>query len=709
MLARRGWLLAMILLPLGMANGQATEMPLAGLRPALVLEGLGKSTVPLHGPWSFHEGDDLRWKQPGWQDADWARLTADEPWGQQGFFGYHGYAWYRLRIRVTPSPGVPRQFALLVPPIGDAYELYWNGDRMGSSGRLPPHPVWQSPTAVPEIFLLEDHRFGLHPNEGNAEDLAGDAEVLEGLLAVRVWKAPPLSDDSGLEGGFAGAPVLGSPDGVRAYKNGLDYVWLRGHLLAFAEYLLYAILGMVGLFGWLRDRKRWLFFWMTGFSVAPILRLLLFGLRLPWPVAFANGFGEPVSTLRDVSLWYLLLYLLELRDQPKLVRATLICAYISLASTTVDGLLLALDASARGYGIVQMVDAACTAVYFLTAALPLVLVAKAVSRYGKLDARRWLVAATAALSGMVQVVQLIAPQGQRFTHWTLAETMASPLFHVGGNGVTPATLTGLLLLAAIVYAVYCSSLEAYRRQSELEQELDSARELQQVLIPAALPSVPGYSISSAYRPAQEVGGDFFQILPLADGRTMVLVGDVSGKGLKAAMSVSFLVGLIRSLADRFDTPPGPGLLLTELNRRLYGRLQHGFTTCIALALEADGKCTLASAGHPAPYRDAEEIELPGAFPLGILAAVPYEERCLTLQIGQRLALYTDGLPEARSQSGELFGFRRAGELLATDPNALGVSEAAAAFGQDDDITVVILTRVRNGEETSTLETLPSKR
>jgi serine phosphatase RsbU (regulator of sigma subunit) len=237
----------------------------------------------------------------------------------------------------------------------------------------------------------------------------------------------------------------------------------------------------------------------------------------------------------------------------------------------------------------------------------------------------------------------------------------------------------------------------------MEQEFRSARELQQVLIPEALPSLPGFSLTSAYLPAHEVGGDFFQLIPMeVDGSTLVVLGDVSGKGLKAAMAVSFIVGAVRALANLV---PSPAQLLEELNGRLVNRLQGGFATCLAMRIDRDGKCVIASAGHPAPFLNRVELELPGAMPLGLVPGAEYEETAIPLGIGDHCFLYTDGLLEARNQTGELFGYDRLRKLLSTLPNATKAAGAAVKFGQDDDITVVTLTRVAFATETPALQAL----
>jgi serine phosphatase RsbU (regulator of sigma subunit) len=261
-------------------------------------------------------------------------------------------------------------------------------------------------------------------------------------------------------------------------------------------------------------------------------------------------------------------------------------------------------------------------------------------------------------------------------------------------------LTNTLLLVSIVYAVYRYSIASHRRQIELEQEFKSARELQQMLIPEILPDVPGFALTGAYRPAQEVGGDFFQIIPLEDSSTLVVLGDVSGKGLKSAMTVSLIVGAIRALVDDH---PGPARLLAELNRRLYGRMQGGFATCLILRVYNDGSGTVASAGHPAPFLNGKELNLPGALPLGLAPTACYEETALRLREGDCVALYTDGMLEARNQSGELYGFKRLEGLLVGKPDAGKACEAAVNFGQDDDITVLIFTRLATGEESTGLQ------
>jgi len=131
-------------------------------------------------------------------------------------------------------------------------------------------------------------------------------------------------------------------------------------------------------------------------------------------------------------------------------------------------------------------------------------------------------------------------------------------------------------------------------------------------------------------------------------------------------------------------------LLVGLNERLVGRSGGGFATAIAAHIAANGRVTLANAGHLSPYLDGKEIELPGALPLGVISGAAYETTEFYVAPGSRLTFYSDGVIEAQNQQGELFGFERA-KAISTQP-AAAIVEAAKKFGQEDDITVVAIYR-----------------
>jgi hypothetical protein len=657
----------------------------AAVRPAATqtIEDLGKGTAKLDGPWQFHLGDDAGWAAPGIDDAagqgGWEQLTADSGWGAQGHQSYTGFGWYRKHLHLTVAPGAPPDVALAIPHIDDVYEVYWNGQRVAHDGTMPPDTSYRYGEGI--------QTFGT----GRAED---------GVLAVRVWKAPLNSFDTGLAGGFAAVPVMGSPEAIGALRGQADYKWLRSHQYQFALLSLYALVALLSWLFWLRDRSQRALLWLGVYCAAPPVAVTLTGLRLPFSFNFALGWLQPVLSLQDIGLWFLLLWLLRLHEEPKVARFTKMLAIISLSATSLDGALSMLDWSRPWLTHpAQAADAVLTLVFTLTQGYPLVLVLLGSRK--KLDSARWLVAICAFVSTGIFELRIALEQGSRYTHWTAADRIALPLFRLAGNPFTAQTLADTGLLLAIVYAVYRYSREAIARQQAIEQELKSAQELQQVLIPEELPSLQGFALTSAYRPASEVGGDFFQIIPLEGehtGSALIVLGDVSGKGLRAAMTVSLIVGTLRTLAEG---TADPAEILTGLNRRLYGRLRGGFATCLVARLSADGSCVLANAGHPAPFLNGEEIVTPGALPLGVAASGQYEEQTVYLRAGDHFAAYTDGLLEARAKDGELFSFERLRDLFADRPDAAHATEAAMSFGQQDDITVLTLTRLGVGEESRT--------
>jgi len=663
-----------------------------GSVPTLVLAGLGKGTVPLDGLWQFHLGDDSAWAAQDWDDSNWEQLTADQGWGAQGHDSYQGYAWYRRHIRVVTAAGETPDFALLVPMVEDAYDLYWNGVLVGSYGRMPPHPVW--------YYHPPPYTFGLGP-------------MRDGVLAVRVWKAPLSSFDAGTLGGFEEVPILGSPRDIAAAKAVGDYAWMRSHQLAFAVLFLYVLVVVLGFVGWLRDRSQWVLFWMAAYCVSPIFTTFLGGMRLPISYPIAIGSEQPMFALLDISLWFLVITLLQLGDRRRLIHWIQIAAFVDMAASILDAFVTLPLTNQSLQTQAQIADGILTGIVTIVEIIPLILLAAALRGRKRFDSERWAVAIFACIAQGIEALQTTAEQGERFTHWTWGNRIGDPMFTVLGNAVTLVTASRILLLLSLIYAVYRNSVETRRRQGAIEQEFKNARELQQVLVPEEFPAVPGFAITTAYRPAAEVGGDFFQIIPLEggpletgpheDGSTLLILGDVSGKGLRAAMAVSLIVGATRMIAEYTSNPAE---ILAGLNRRLHGRLSGGFATAIAMRLDRNGNCTLATAGHPAPFLNQRGLELPGALPLGIAPYADYEEYCFKLQVGDHFALYTDGLLEARNASGELYGFERLEKLFATRPDATQATEAAIRFGQDDDITVLTLTRLAHLEESSASHSAP---
>ncbi len=227
-------------------------------------------------------------------------------------------------------------------------------------------------------------------------------------------------------------------------------------------------------------------------------------------------------------------------------------------------------------------------------------------------------------------------------------------------------------------------------KAALDTELAAAREIQRLMVPEQLPPTPGFAIESIYRPAAQVGGDFFQVIPLGAGQTLVVIGDVSGKGISAAMIVSMLIGMLHTISK---VSHDPAEILAELNNRLYERKHGGFVTCLAVRLDPAGRVVLANAGHLPPWLNGSEIAFAGSLPLSLADSAIPETVALAMQPGDRLTLTTDGVVEARNAEGALFGFDRTQELLRQQAGPLVLAEAAIHHGQDDDLTVISILRI----------------
>ena len=238
-----------------------------------------------------------------------------------------------------------------------------------------------------------------------------------------------------------------------------------------------------------------------------------------------------------------------------------------------------------------------------------------------------------------------------------------------------------------ILAILVRFARSRRDEERQASELETARVVQRVLVPADVPAIPGFRIQSVYKPAGQVGGDFFQIIPLPAGGVLVAIGDVSGKGMPAAMMVSLLVGRLQALAEASNSPAE---ILKGLNRGLHVRSRGGFTTCLILRADRGGTLTIANAGHISPYRNGAEMAVERGLPRGLSEDASYSESRFRLVENEQLTLVTDGVVEARGKDGELFGFART-EAISNRP-AEDIAQVAQSFGQDDDISVISVTR-----------------
>ena len=260
----------------------------------------------------------------------------------------------------------------------------------------------------------------------------------------------------------------------------------------------------------------------------------------------------------------------------------------------------------------------------------------------------------------------------------------------------------ILLFLSVLGLVFLLVVELADRV-QVRDELEVARQLQHDLLPKEAPAVEGYRFAFSYRAANTVGGDFYEFLPLDDGRLALAVGDASGHGIAAAMLMAISNNTLRLAVD---TDPAPLAVAGMMNRALVGTGgPRAFLTLFYALLEpASGRLDYVCAGHPFPFlrrRDGEISKLgSGSFPLGLRPRLDLETGTAEIRAGDLLALYTDGIPEALGEEGEAFGFDRLHRSLALggtprdahDRILAEVEQFEDRGEHDDDQSLVIIGR-----------------
>ena len=241
-------------------------------------------------------------------------------------------------------------------------------------------------------------------------------------------------------------------------------------------------------------------------------------------------------------------------------------------------------------------------------------------------------------------------------------------------------------------------------QAVQARDLALARDVQQALVPASLPAVPHTDLAAAWRPARDVGGDYFDVLPLTGGRVALCIADVMGKGVSAGLLMANLQALVHGFAP---TAPGPGAMCAQINAALCAQPAAGlFVTLFGAMLDAEtGALRYCNAGHTPPLLvraegAVERLDTGGAV-LGIVAAGRYADGDVQLASGDRLLLVTDGIVEATDPAGEEFGEARLAALARTHAGSTvealrdAVVDAVTAFtaGEaQDDVTLLVVGR-----------------
>jgi len=595
----------------------------------------GPWTAALDGRWRWHAGEDMQWASAAFNDAGWSPLRVPGPLPPNRHY------WVRLHFQIgrTSDPG------LLLGPIAWAYDVFWDGERIGSFGdpsRLRWFvPRWQTYHLPTNLAMPGSHVVAIRV-----------AQIGPGV-ALPTRQSRVYAGDNRV--GDLAALYEAASARVRAdfQPRLLNLLVDFGFFLAGIYFLLLPPSVSQG------AAFRWFGIVLLGRAIVVMCEFYLnYGpLNLP---------GNSIVGLLWVGVWVSCLGTIEFsyaffrRPVPFAVRC-------------VAWLLATLAAP------VPFPYSAITArlAVLLIPAVVTIAVAAVEVRKRTLDAGLTLV--LFAVLGATALYNAVAI-GIQVTHG-----ISAPIaIDIGGFWLWSWDAMYLVWVPAMAMQIHKTNLRFRDERERLRGEMEAARQVQELLLPSRSIRAPGFEIEARYHPAAEVGGDFFQLFPAVSDSLLVVVGDVSGKGMKAGLLVSLIVGALRNRKS-----DEPRCVLTELNAVLLGSSEGGFTTCCCALFSAE-TVTIANAGHLAPYRNGEEVATPPGLPLGIDADAHWIETNIELQSRDRLLWVSDGVVEARNGKRDLLGFQRAQELATR--SAAEIAQAAQQFGQEDDITVVSITR-----------------
>jgi hypothetical protein len=669
-LMRRVSLLLLLLLPLLAYAAPAVEKPESANTPPddLIQIRLGESTTELAGPWKFHIGDNPDWAQPGFDDSGWEEvdLTRGKTglalgWTARGHAGYSGFAWYRIQVGVE---GAKHSLALKMPDnFDDAYQVFVNGQRIGEFGKFTDHHV-TAYAAIPTAFRLP-------------KDIR-DGKV---TIAIRTWMDSATPFNSADAGGLREPPGLGYSSAI-ASELRLDWDD-AGHYFGsgFLELLILTMALVMALALFWLDRNEKSYLWL---ALVCETSMVIVGLDLL--VNFTTWIGlteyvilnDVLATPIRIGLWVLFWgYWFRLER----IRALHIAVWSLVAILAIGTAMLRPPL----YGEhVPIQVGTYLHPFLLIVKLSLgVLLLLVVYRGFRKNRREGGIATVAIVLAVIAIYNHELPLIHVKTTFTIL-----------GFAISLGSMSTMLSLLIITVMLLARFITAQRRKEQWKLEIEQARHVQQVLIPNKLPELNDLQVESVYRPAREVGGDFFQIVPNSkDGTSLIAFGDVTGKGLQAGMLVSLIVGAIRSAAEHDSDPRR---MLEVLNEQLTER--ESSATCMMLRFGVDGTVELANAGQLPPYLNGVEMQIEGALPLGIITGIEFPVTSFKLEPGDSLLMMSDGIAEAQNAQGELFGFGRIEQMLRDATTTEEIATAAQRFGQTDDI--LVLRVQRNGARTA---------
>jgi hypothetical protein len=602
-------------------------------------------TIRLEGPWTFHTGDDPNWASPTFDDSKWDKVNLGQSLAEQGIDTYSGYAWYRLRVQLQPnSQAAQTQLSLLVTPHGvGQLQVFANGSEVGRTRGMSDPP----------------QHYQAGPFTNSLPRPLPDGTI---VITIRSWAGVPIVR------GLVDRVTIGGPDHItESFILAQARHWDE-HILAslMASFLFFCVAALAATL-YLSQRHHREYLWLallcvsvtargvveTSYALA-FIALPVWNFLLPWTYWFFIVTTVEFVRLFTISPWR------------KTIRGMQIGALLLPVTS-----MLHLDQTFKYLSL---------AAQFFFCGLVVVMLFRAWRRGSREAGVMLLPFLLAASADSIDILLDFAANRS----WIPAR-FASQSHQWGPVQFSTSTLTYLVFLGSLIAIILYRFIRVSEEEQRSSAEIEAARSVQALLIPTQLPSNRNFMLESAYLPAGGVGGDFFQVLPLKDDSMLIVVGDVSGKGLQAAMNASTLVGAFRN-----ELAHEPATVLAHLNQVMLGASGPiaGFATCLCARIYPNGKMIVANAGHLSPYRDGREMELAACLPLGVIPNVEYEQSTFQLKHGDRLTFVSDGVVEATDAKGELFGFERT-QQVSHEP-ARYIAQIAQRFGQTDDITVVSL-------------------
>lgn len=604
-----------------------------------ILSAQPKVWIDLSGPWRFTDQDDLAMAQPGFDDRGWTSVQMPSALVQTQL------SWLRRSVEI-PAGANRSRLNLTLGPFRRIYAVYVNGVEVGRVGSFDTQSGSQIPRA--RSFLIPP------------AVAAGQGPL---LIAIRSgksgnipppWRLPQQTEYS----------ITDRDEGqveAGAVSLALHRERLTPNLVIAFTYLLLCVLILVA---WIGDRERQELPWLAAYLVAAAI---LDSTRIwsLYPDSYPFGpDGAPwlYSGMKSTTFALFTTFLIVLlRFRLYWLQAIVWMLWLSLQIVFNWPQVMPVPtywfSAHLNFGLFTVVTGAV-----------LIAIAWRRSRLEKDPLPR---------QGLLLVLLLILLE--RLV-WVYRRGTEVSFVFADYQFELPSLLS--LALTTVILVFLLREVIADRREKErLSSEMAAGRAAQIFLLgDGAEGRAAGVDV--VYEPAAEVGGDFHWNRTAADGSLLLVVGDVSGKGLKAAMLVSAAIGILRN--EKSDSP---GAVLAALNAGLVGHAGGGFVTCCCARFEGDGRVTIANAGHPSPYCDGREVEIEAGLPLGVVAGMEYEE---TVVAGGRFTFISDGVVEAENAQRELFGFDRTRDICMKC--AVEIAEAAKVWGQNDDITVVTVKR-----------------